>query len=248
MFDQRKAYLLSQICAMAYSNEPEVSPEVYEALGTRLDIYSMSVKDTQALGIANSTELIIAFRGTEPYCINDWLTDINIKRKKGIHKGFLKAYQDIERDIRTIVKDNLSKDIYITGHSLGGALTSICALEFGLSYPIVGIYTFGAPRCLNKKQVKIYNSFFKDISYRLVNNCDIVTRIPTRVSGYHHTAQLVYIDNNGKLHYGDSAYNLWQTFWDRVEGRLESLAHLRLADGIDDHAIANYIKLLKLQE
>ncbi|MEW6095706.1 MAG: lipase family protein, partial [bacterium] len=147
-----------------------------------------------------------------------------------------------------IVKDNLSKDIYITGHSLGGALTSICALEFGLSYPIVGIYTFGAPRCFDKEKVKIYDTLYGAISYRIANNCDIVTRIPTRVSGYHHVAQIVYIDNDGKIHTEDNAYGFWQTFWDRVEGRLESLSRLRLDDGIDDHAIAKYIKLLKPQE
>ncbi|MEW6095634.1 MAG: lipase family protein [bacterium] len=244
MFDQKRAHLLAQVCAMVYSDEPEVLPEVSRILGTRLDIYPMFVKDTQALGIVNDKELIIAFRGTEPDCVNDWLTDINIKRTDGIHRGFRKAYQDIRKNILGLVREHIKKEIYLTGHSLGGALAIICALDIAWAN-IKGIYTFGSPRIFNRKKVEMFDNLYRNTSYRIANNCDIVTRIPTRISGYHHVAQLVYIDNDGKIHTGDNAYGFWQTFWDRIEGRLESLSHLRLADGIDDHAIAKYIKLLK---
>ncbi|MFZ5988630.1 MAG: lipase family protein, partial [Bacillota bacterium] len=248
MFDQQRAYLLAQICQLAYEEYPTTSKNIHKALGNRLDIYPMSVKNTQAVGIVNDKELIIAFRGTEPDCINDWLTDIRIKKINGIHRGFYRAYKDIKVEIEQLIKDSWTKKIFLTGHSLGGALASICALDLIKtcnSKWINGIYTFGAPRCFDKNKAKIYDELYGDRTYRVVNNNDIVTRIPTRLMGFSHTKNIVYIDNDNKIHTEDNAYNLWQTFWDRIEGRLESLSHLRIADGIDDHAIAKYIKLLK---
>ncbi|SHI44530.1 Lipase (class 3) [Malonomonas rubra DSM 5091] len=127
--------------------------------------------------------LVLAFRGTEKK-INDWLTDADAvpKQKDGyrVHNGFYKAFDLIKDDIRSALKKKACLDadgnllpLFITGHSLGGAL-ALLATKY-LARNIDGAcYTYGAPR------VGDYEFFFdiKTPVYRVVNSSDIVPRVP----------------------------------------------------------------------
>lgn len=42
------------------------------------------------------------------------------------------------------------KKIYITGHSLGGALALFAAVELSLNYTVTAVYTYGQPRVGNQ--------------------------------------------------------------------------------------------------
>ncbi|MFM7578681.1 MAG: lipase family protein, partial [Microcystaceae cyanobacterium] len=77
-----------------------------------------------------------------------------------VHQGFLEAfravlaekgdaYEQLEKIIDSL-KEGCVKNVWLTGHSLGGALSSVaahCLLFFNL--PVSGLYTFGAPRVGN---------------------------------------------------------------------------------------------------
>jgi hypothetical protein len=135
--------------------------------------------------------VVIAFRGTEKK-ISDWLTDLKAKpaEKYGakVHTGFLEAFtvntdqqnrtvEDIVREIKDSpkVKDRNGNTLplFITGHSLGGAL-ALMATRLQ-AYDITGAcYTYGAPRIADY-------DFFKDLKtpvYRVVNSSDVVPRVP----------------------------------------------------------------------
>ncbi len=154
--------------------------------------------DTQGFVAHSEKSTLIAFRGTES--LGDWLTNINLlktsdDRYGGVHRGFHSAYQSVHQEIlaQLLVRDAEVK-VWVTGHSLGGALASIAAAELQSTRPITGCYTFGQPRIGDdafRKYVKTNLTHF-----RFVNDDDIVTRIPP---GFKHVGQLFHFDQDGEL-------------------------------------------------
>nr|WP_314266562.1 PAAR domain-containing protein [uncultured Moellerella sp.] len=144
--------------------------------------------DTQMFFVENDTQIIAAWRGTAS--ARDALTDgtyLPIPCPKNIisadnakvHKGFLEAYQCIEKyfsakttDIKQ-KSDSKIKKLYICGHSLGGALALLHATELRNNNPL--LYTYGSPRVFTGSGVKALSSL---MHFRHVNDADTVTSVP----------------------------------------------------------------------
>ena len=135
--------------------------------------------------------LVLAFRGTEKK-ISDWLTDARcvpiVEGKTRVHTGFVEAFtknadaegRTVEERVSQILERPEARDehgaplpLFITGHSLGGALA---LLATRLIAPDVNgaCYTFGAPRIGNYE----YFRSIKTPVYRVVNSSDVVPRVP----------------------------------------------------------------------
>lgn len=131
------------------------------------------------LNIKESDEsmLVVAFRGTQPK-INDVLTDLKLSLEPAegggrLHEGFNEAFYKISNDIKDDLKKYPNIPIYMTGHSLGGAL-AVIATKYLSSDSLGATYTYGAPRIGDTE-------FFKDVKtpvYRVVNAGDAVPRVP----------------------------------------------------------------------
>lgn len=131
----------------------------------------------------------------------------DFKKEVQVHSGFLNAYESVRNRIISLIKlsidysddvESMEKwHVYITGHSLGGALATLLALELSSSCMAkdgaisVTMYNFGSPRVGNKWFAEVYNEKVKD-SWRVVNHRDIVPSIP-RLMGYCHVAQPIYL-------------------------------------------------------
>ena len=97
--------------------------------------------------------------------------------------------------------------LYITGHSLGGALATMAAYkaviyELDGTIKIGGIYTFGSPRVAQFDLANEINNYFGDRSYRVVNFIDVIPRIPLRVPPlwhFKHIHHLVYFNSNRQV-------------------------------------------------
>ncbi|NUM34686.1 MAG: hypothetical protein HUU50_09085 [Candidatus Brocadiae bacterium] len=164
--------------------------------------------------------IVIAFRGTEPDDYRDILTDIVVMKRKhesrnfNIHAGFFEAfkilwgtptdYDNIKIEgnkgiINYLSKINLEKNIpiYITGHSLGGAIATLAAYE----YNPTATYTFGQPRVGDKSFLEHFeaNTKLSKSFYRIVNNADIVSRIPSQNMGFQHVGNLKSFNHKGEL-------------------------------------------------
>ena len=69
-----------------------------------------------------------------------------------------------------------------SGHSLGGALSSLMAHNLAHKYPTLAQanrlhnYTFGAPRVGNKEFCEDFNAMLGHSTFRVINKADVVPR------------------------------------------------------------------------
>lgn len=136
----------------------------------------------------NKNNIDICFKGTSN--INDIYTNLDICPSSSllfnnsnikIHKGFLHKYLSIKSSMLKIINDNDNdnrkqrKIISFSGHSSGGAIATIAALDFSINNKkrIVKCYTFGAPIIGNKYFIEELNRNINN-SYRIINDFDII--------------------------------------------------------------------------
>lgn len=94
----------------------------------------------------------------------------------------------------------------ITGHSLGGAVAALCALELSYkNYVIQHFYSFEAPRIFNPELAR---EFFKYVPHaiRTTHHRDIVPQCATQNwFGYH------YHHHPTEVYYPEKIYNDYRT-------------------------------------
>ncbi len=245
-YDPKNAYWLARAAELAYRGDQVVQEQ---AAAWELDQFRFfSRRETQAFVAGNDELIIIAFRGTEPSELQDWMTDADIILKSGptgkVHDGFQRALGYVYSEIRQTIGEfqTNAQSLWVTGHSLGAALAAltVARLRFEEDKPVYGLYTYGQPRTGDRDFERNFNLDFKSKAFRFVNNNDIVPRVPPREFSYSHVGSFIYIDGKGKLH-TDSSF--WYKLLDRIQGRIEDLGKPG-TDGIKDHAIANYVKHL----
>jgi triacylglycerol lipase len=143
----------------------------------------------QRKGDDGCPEIFVVIRGTrlrkewfynfapnrEPYIQGDIRTGfLNIYRACNKHKPSLE--QTIE-DYFEPGKFTPQTRIFVTGHSLGGALATIATQVIrNQGYPQSQLYTFASPRVGDTKFAQSFNTL-KDC-YRIANTEDIVTTLP----------------------------------------------------------------------
>ena len=150
----------------------------------------------------SDTHLYIAFRGSSSFF--DWKSNLGVRKTffYGIqaHRGFAAAAKRMLPVVIKIVEENLDKEIVITGHSRGGAISALIAYALYIHYRSKGIakkfhcITFGQPRFASRGQsnMAIHGDFI-----RVINGGDVVTRVPR--FGYGHGGKNAYINRKRKL-------------------------------------------------
>lgn len=112
--------------------------------------------------------IVIVFKGTSDDA--DGIADANFLPTKfkvsndegttvefSAHLGFVKYYEALQKLVLDAVEELSSvihqngqevEELLVAGHSLGGAMANLCALDLALKYPEVtmNLFTFGAPR------------------------------------------------------------------------------------------------------
>lgn len=155
-------------------------PKALESVDFEL-LETFAEDDTEAMLVklkhkGQTPFLVLVFRGTESF--NDACTDAKaplVPHPDGgrVHMGFLEAYDKVRKQINEAVAKHKGLPLYITGHSLGGALAMIATKELGAE-STGATYTFGAPRAAD-------DDFYIGIKtpiYRVVNAADCVARVP----------------------------------------------------------------------
>jgi endonuclease G len=115
-----------------------------------------------------------------------------------VHRGFFNAFAVAQSVLVSILKaaGPSEKKVWITGHSLGGALAMIAGAELADSLPISGFYTYGQPKTGNGQVRSYFQQRFSGKFQRFVNADDIVPKVPP---GYTHAGRLFWFDDQGDL-------------------------------------------------
>ena len=98
-----------------------------------------------------------------------------------VHKGFLEAFSSVKDQVDRYLPCAEGLPVFITGHSLGGALATLGAAHLS-GWGLAACYTFGAPRVGNKA----FAGSLQTPVYRVVNPGDPVPHVPTPLRGYRH--------------------------------------------------------------
>ncbi|OQR97938.1 hypothetical protein ACHHYP_09435 [Achlya hypogyna] len=120
-----------------------------------------------------------------------------------VHSGFWKAYEavrdDLKETLRLLLQDEPELSVYVTGHSMGGALAVLAAYDVATHFSVpVHMYNFGGPRVGNPAFVRQYDRRVPD-SFRVVFDGDLVAGIPRFWGLYEHVGSEVAIDGAGNV-------------------------------------------------
>ncbi|MBC2285758.1 lipase family protein [Listeria booriae] len=141
------------------------------------------VKDFKTNKNSSTVELTIAYRGTQPDKFADLVTDVNIHT--GSIQGALKNSQFDQADKQLkLLKEKYEKQgkkivVHVTGHSLGGAISSYVAyknpdtVKSAMTFSAPNVYSMMSPDI----QKQIRDGFFKDRMQNIANKHDIIGRM-----------------------------------------------------------------------
>ncbi len=230
-------------------------------------------RDTQAYMFRTDEYMVLAFRGSqEP---QDWMTNFTTQlrsftiNKEGVpalssyegrvHTGFFLAWAIIESSVLAQIqrwRQTLDREgkplppLYITGHSLGGALATIATAGLADNgVEVAGVYTFGQPRVGDRTFVKQLAASADGKVFRFVNNNDIVPHVPPPFSiwnptrFYGHVGKATYFNGKGMLT-ASGSYKLGARMKDVVIGTAKRALSGEL-DSIADHRMEYYISHLE---
>ena len=133
---------------------------------------------------------VVSFRGTEN--VQDWMTNLRYSMAPAdslppaandstarVHQGFRDAFRSVKEDVDRYLPWAEGLPVFITGHSLGGALATLGAAHLS-GRGLAACYTFGAPRVGNEG----FASSLRIPVYRVVNALDPVPLVPGHWRGY----------------------------------------------------------------
>ena len=167
------------------------------------------------VALKNRTNLFFSFEGTVDY--SGFLMDVMIRmvplhqdhllsnknskaRLVRVHYGFQIGYMSAREIILNITR-NYNLPVILVGHSLGGGLASLAALEIS-AIRGVQLVTIGSPRVGNSHFASLLSHKVPSIS-RITNRQDITPLLPSSLLGYRHPPREIYISRHNLTIYCD---------------------------------------------
>jgi hypothetical protein len=266
-FDAMNAFWLSRFSSLAYGAAPEVRAQL-EAWGIDGELVEAGT-DTQFVIARSPSALVLAFRGTDVSKAADILTDLDFEltasswpggKPYNVHHGFeaefALAWPKVEATLKTYGAFGGTAPLFITGHSLGGALAMLAAahiLDRNLVKPteaayVAALYTYGQPRVGDPTFADRVAQLLPGRYFRAVNNRDAVPLVPPPIAGaknlrYAHSGSIVYFNEFGRMLLDPP---LWYRGLDKVTVDMGQQAlEDKLVEVVRDHAVTVYVTLCR---
>lgn len=120
----------------------------------------------------------VVYRGTMTKV--EWDFDMKLdQNKQGVHEGFAQLYSEVKDAMLQAVAARSPRRVVVAGHSLGGALALLSALDLS-ALAGVSVYAFGTPRVGNQAVADALMSAVPEL-YVFNNDADIVPLVPLSV-------------------------------------------------------------------
>jgi predicted lipase len=162
--------------------------------------------------VAKSADTVaVCFRGTESP--DEWLKDFDfihvpyqaVPGFGNVHQGFQRVYDTVQASVKAgVTACGARPRTIVVGHSLGAALTLLCAPDLAInnpSGPAPEVHSFAGPRSAGPDDPDILTSAYAakfnatiPTCIRIVNRWDIVPHLPPSVAAYQHVGQGVSVD------------------------------------------------------
>lgn len=161
----------------------------------------------------------ISFRGSSNPL--NWVRDFDFEQADAttyndcdgckVHHGFYTIWENIRNRVIAELDDigcneKQNNLLYVTGHSLGGALSHLAMFTLARhGFNIGTTYSFEAPRVGNKAFAEAFKSRFdaKYPTFRITHKADPAVHVPTEPMGYWHVDTEVWFDENEQYHICD---------------------------------------------
>ena len=173
---------------LSYFSPQYIQNRLVELAAKTVSVYDKG--DVQAVFAEFESFAVVSFKGRKMDRWHDIKTDLKFWKtdlhRHSIHSGFASSLKNVSRRI-AIDLDELPrhKRTLFTGHSLGGALAHLMALEFKPT----DLCTFGSPRVFHGNS---HERHFAGIDVtRVVTNNDFVPSLPPKFTGYRHVGDPV---------------------------------------------------------
>ena len=206
----------------------------------------------QAAIVEHQKYIVMVFRGTDE--LKDWRDNTKIDSIKvedmfeegshmQFHEGFYEATKEIwdDANMYTDYKTQFESDekpLFLTGHSLGGAMATIVAAHLIKNKrPFFGVYTFGQPCVVGKSSIDQFNEKCRSRFYRFSNDNDIIPRLD--IPNYDHVGMSVYISQNQEI-VQDENRRIKKYY-----GKFKEIIEKFGKDMIVDHRISHYVQAIK---
>ena len=185
--------------------------ELQTVVTRKCDIFENECSGYVAVSHAQKA-IVIAFRGSVTYeqAITEFLESLLFPETEFL-KGKVQTYwkgsfdalwPSMGAEVKGLVSKNPSYQIWVTGHSLGGAMASLASTWLAY-YKIappknIILYTFGMPRVGNYDYALQHDQLVNN-SWRVVNDNDLIPHFPIVIGvpnknfgPYHHGVEVFY--------------------------------------------------------
>ena len=217
----------TELDSIAAGEDAETRKLLYQVFGDNNLFGGLEREDATGTGF-------VVFRGTQT--IADWAENASflvsqfkeVAGAPAVHLGFHRVYQLVRKSLTSqLASLNFAvglNRVVVTGHSLGGAVASLCALDLASHgvLPNVECCTFASPRAFFLSSRSFDTAVPR--SLRVANPLDIVTEVPPIVLGYVHV--------HGGLHIApklDDFHDLDKTYAPGLQQIIDEATHSAIA-------------------